>query len=159
MGWEDPLEERLATHSRILAWRVPMDRGAWWATVDEVAVRYDWVTKHSIAQGCWQNPVPYRLEPSPHFLSSAPLKSLYVSLWTLEPTRGHWFFSHLESLTSCYQNSSEQHPHYPEIHYLHYICYVLSAMNCNTFTGSRDLGVNFFMGTFCLPQPTFYKNQ
>lgn len=27
-------------------------------------------------------------------------------------------------------------------------------MNCNTFTGSRDLGVNFFMGTFCLPQPT-----
>ena len=30
MGWEDPLEERLATHSRILAWRVPMDRGAWW---------------------------------------------------------------------------------------------------------------------------------
>ena len=41
LGWEDPLEEGMATHSRILAWRVPMDRGAWWATVDEVAVRYD----------------------------------------------------------------------------------------------------------------------
>ena len=27
-------------------------------------------------------------------------------------------------------------------------------MNCNTFTGSRDLGMNFFTGTFCLPQPT-----
>ena len=37
LGWEDPLEEGMATHSRILAWRVPMDRGAWWATVDEVA--------------------------------------------------------------------------------------------------------------------------
>ena len=28
MGGEDPLEEGMATHSRILAWRIPMDRGA-----------------------------------------------------------------------------------------------------------------------------------
>ena len=26
-----PLEEDIATHSSILAWRTPMDRGAWWA--------------------------------------------------------------------------------------------------------------------------------
>ena len=31
---EDPLEEGMATHSSILAWRIPVDRGAWWATVD-----------------------------------------------------------------------------------------------------------------------------
>ena len=36
-GREDPLEEGMATHSSILAWRIPMDRGAWWATVQEVA--------------------------------------------------------------------------------------------------------------------------
>ena len=30
---EDPLEEGMATHSSILAWRIPMDRGAWRATV------------------------------------------------------------------------------------------------------------------------------
>ena len=36
-GWEDPLEEGMATHSSTLAWRIPMDRGAWWATVHEVA--------------------------------------------------------------------------------------------------------------------------
>ena len=35
--WEDPLEEGLATHSSILAWRIPMDRGAWRATIHEVA--------------------------------------------------------------------------------------------------------------------------
>ena len=35
--WEDPLEEGLATHSKSLAWRIPMDRGAWWATVHGVA--------------------------------------------------------------------------------------------------------------------------
>ena len=36
LGWEDPLEEGMATHSRILSWRIPMDRGAWWATVHRV---------------------------------------------------------------------------------------------------------------------------
>ena len=28
-----PLEKGMATHSSILAWRISMDRGAWWATV------------------------------------------------------------------------------------------------------------------------------
>ena len=37
LGWEDPLEEGMATHSSILAWRIPMDRGTWWATVRGVA--------------------------------------------------------------------------------------------------------------------------
>ena len=37
LGWEDPLEEGMAIHSSILAWRIPMDRGAWWATVHGVA--------------------------------------------------------------------------------------------------------------------------
>ena len=31
--WDDPLEEGMASHSSILAWRSPMDRGSWWATV------------------------------------------------------------------------------------------------------------------------------
>ena len=33
LSWEDPLEKGMATHSSILAWRIPMDRGAWRATV------------------------------------------------------------------------------------------------------------------------------
>ena len=36
LSWEDPLEEGMANHSSILAWRIPMDRGAWWATVHGV---------------------------------------------------------------------------------------------------------------------------
>ena len=28
LGWEDPLEDCMASHSSILAWRIPMDRGA-----------------------------------------------------------------------------------------------------------------------------------
>ena len=37
LGWEDPLEEGMATHSNILAWRIPMARGAFWAAVHGVA--------------------------------------------------------------------------------------------------------------------------
>ena len=33
LGQEDPLEKEMATHSSILAWRIPMDGGSWWATV------------------------------------------------------------------------------------------------------------------------------
>ena len=33
LGWEDPLEEGMATHSSILAWRISRTRGAWRATV------------------------------------------------------------------------------------------------------------------------------
>ena len=35
LGWKDPLEEGMEAHSSILAWRIPMDRGAWRATVHE----------------------------------------------------------------------------------------------------------------------------
>ena len=34
---EDPLEEGMATLSSILVWRIPMDRGSWWATACGVA--------------------------------------------------------------------------------------------------------------------------
>ena len=37
LGQEYPLEKGLATLSRILAWRIPMDIGAWRATVHGVA--------------------------------------------------------------------------------------------------------------------------
>ena len=37
LDWEDPLEEGMAIHSSILAWRIPIDRGAWQATLHGVA--------------------------------------------------------------------------------------------------------------------------
>ena len=41
------MEKETATHSSILAWRIPMDRGAWWAAVHEVAksqIRLKWLS-------------------------------------------------------------------------------------------------------------------
>ena len=42
LGWDNPLEEGMATHSRILAWRIPKDRGARWATVHWVTKSWTW---------------------------------------------------------------------------------------------------------------------
>ena len=41
LGWEDNLEEGMVTHSVILAWRIPMGRGAWQATVHGVTESHD----------------------------------------------------------------------------------------------------------------------
>ena len=38
---EDPLEKEVATQSIILAWKNPMDRGAWWAMVHGVEEESD----------------------------------------------------------------------------------------------------------------------
>ena len=46
LGWEDPLEREMATHSSILAWKNSMDRGVWQAAVHGVArVGLDLLTK------------------------------------------------------------------------------------------------------------------
>ena len=42
-GWEDLLEEGVATHSTIFAWRISMDRGSWQATVYGVAKSLMWL--------------------------------------------------------------------------------------------------------------------
>ena len=36
LGLEDPLEEGMESHSSILAWRIPIVRGTWWAAVHGV---------------------------------------------------------------------------------------------------------------------------
>jgi len=35
--YQTTLEEGMATHSNVLAWRIPMDRATWWVTVYGVA--------------------------------------------------------------------------------------------------------------------------
>ena len=47
LGWEDPLEEGMATHSNILAWRISVNRGAWRATEWTCRVGHNWATKHT----------------------------------------------------------------------------------------------------------------
>ena len=55
LGGEDSLEEEVATHCSILAWRIPMDRGAWWAAVHGAAKSHprwcDWACVHAHRTG------------------------------------------------------------------------------------------------------------
>ena len=48
LNWEDSLEEGMATHSSILAWRIPMDRGASQATVHRVTKSWSWLRQLSM---------------------------------------------------------------------------------------------------------------
>ena len=38
LGWEDPLEKEMATHSSYSCLGNPMDRGAWWTIVHGVTM-------------------------------------------------------------------------------------------------------------------------
>ena len=50
LGWQDSLEEGMATHFSILTWRIPMDRGAWQAAVHDVTKESDVTKQLSKAQ-------------------------------------------------------------------------------------------------------------
>ena len=50
VGGENPLEEGKATHSNILAWRIPMDRGDW-ATVHGVTKSWTRLSDQAHDQG------------------------------------------------------------------------------------------------------------
>ena len=61
-GQEDPLEKEMATHSSILAWRIPMDTGVWWARVYGVArVGRGWGTAPPPARSFLTSPAPSHL--------------------------------------------------------------------------------------------------
>ena len=50
LSWEDPLEEGMVNHSGILAWIIPMDRGAWQATVPGIEKSSDMTEQLSIVE-------------------------------------------------------------------------------------------------------------
>ena len=58
LAGEDPLEEGMAIHSSVLAWRVPMDRGARKATVHSITksrTRLKWLSTHMHKEDKLQN--------------------------------------------------------------------------------------------------------
>ena len=94
LGLEDSLEEGLATHSSILAWRIPMDRGAWQATVHRV-------TK-SQAQLNWLNMqawVPLKRSYKFSFL-------VFVTVWWLSACFACLYSTNMRSLDTFLQDSS-----------------------------------------------------
>ena len=54
LGWEDSPRRGSATHSSILAWRIPMDRGAWRAPVHSVAKSQTQLKRQSTHARVWK---------------------------------------------------------------------------------------------------------
>ena len=78
LGWEDPLEKEMATHSGILAWKVPwMEKPGRLQSMGSQRVRHDWAT--SLTLGTFHpNAEGYT------FFSSA-----YVTFFRIEHILGH----------------------------------------------------------------------
>ena len=70
LGREDPLEEGMATHSSILAWRIPLDRGAWQATVHRVTNSRSWLKR--LSTQAWN----LKILLFPYFITSDPLSKV-----------------------------------------------------------------------------------
>ena len=46
LGGENPLEKGMAAHYSILAWKIPLDRGAWQATIHGVTESWTWLSNN-----------------------------------------------------------------------------------------------------------------
>ena len=73
LGRDDPLEEGRATHSSIYAWKNPMDRGAWRATVPGVAKSQTRLNRLSTAHTEMEKKTESPEETMPHLLYSSVL--------------------------------------------------------------------------------------
>ena len=106
LGWEDPLEKRMATHSSILAWRIPMDRRAWRPTVHGVPKESDATEQLKLTESPRiqignKTKAPYHGLP----VRNPPVTwHQHFLLFPLEPgppTPGLWLVSPFPSLLIC----------------------------------------------------------
>ena len=92
LGWEDPLEEEMATHSSILAWKIPWTELCRLQSTGLQRGRHDWVTKHSSA-----STISFLLIT----LQSTSLALISLPSFRVSPLKDTWFrIQH-----SCKQNS------------------------------------------------------
>ena len=86
LGWEDHLEEGMATNSRIFDWRSPTERWPWQAIVHGVVKCQTWgVTKHSTVCLCVSLPALCQWILNFLYISSDQLLSrvwLFATPWT-----------------------------------------------------------------------------
>ena len=87
LGWENTLKS-VATHSSILAWRIPMDRRAWRTTVHKVAKQSD--TTEATWHACTHTPLLSTNVPSPLLCQKPPLHGEVANDVTLSRRPKNW---------------------------------------------------------------------
>ena len=87
LAWEDPLEKGMATHSNVLAWRIPWtSRRAWQATVHGVCKKSD--TTEGLTLSLISMVIP--VLPSRSFSDDGNILNLYCPKWQPLYTCGYW---------------------------------------------------------------------
>ena len=81
LGWEAPLEAGTATHSSILTWRIPLDRGACQATVYGVAKSWTWLSSSAQHRGYTSMLLSQFIPPDPSPLCLQ-VRSLHLHLYS-----------------------------------------------------------------------------
>ena len=108
LGWEDPLEKEMATHSSILAWRIPWrEESCRLQSMGSQRVRHDWVTSISLSLSmCNVNanlPIyPFLLLEAPDFNQHTSWRWVFTHVgfllhqWMLEPEK---IFTNMDTST------------------------------------------------------------
>ena len=82
LGWEDPLEESMATHSSILAWRIPWtEEPDGLQSMESQRVRHSWVTKHTLLLIIYNNNFMYNIQYYIHYTFYYILYFVYCMLY------------------------------------------------------------------------------
>ena len=117
LGWENPLEVGMATYSSILAWRIPMDRRAWWATVHGVAqsqTRLKQLITHVIIIHSY-----FTIVVCLFFLFLLSIYFWYLSLFaSLYPLRVNLSYTHCSLFSAISLMSAEKPPDHQSFLYL-----------------------------------------
>ena len=66
LGQEGPLEEGMATHASILAWRTPIDRRVWWAAVHKAVKSQTWLKRLSTESSFLRNSLQFSSHSQRH---------------------------------------------------------------------------------------------
>ena len=135
LGGEDPLEREVATHSSILAWKSPMDRGDWWATI------------HGLTKGRIQ------LNNQAHAQSSC-RNHLYVSIFSFKSFKTEWEYrdpreairlkSNFPFLLLFSNHLLLPHVHLMEQHFLNDLPFPIFPINLTLFLWAR-CSISFYM--------------
>ena len=103
LGQEDSLEWKMTTHSSILAWRIPMDRGAGGLqSMGSQRVGHDWVTKHNIHRNQAAEIKTRHVRPTPRLGVDA---SLYFPFSKTDMRRRQW---HPTPVLFCLENRMDR---------------------------------------------------
>ena len=97
LGWEDPLEKEMATHSSILAWKIPWtEEPGRLQSVGSKRVRHDWMTLLSL----------FKVRLSHCKMLRFPMNQAAIQLLFYSITRIYWFHK-------CFSGASNTQKHYP----------------------------------------------